>query len=131
MSKRMHAITAYRPRIQLKKAIEHQQFYRYYRQIARMNRGEATMALLGLQDVLLFLIRMGHSVKVPHLGIFTPTISATGILRISVRLDRAFGKQLNEPGFFEGEILNAHSIGQSIDQWVERWNEEHPGDRIT
>ena len=130
MAKRIEAITAYRPRIQLEYTVGPNRFLRQLRAVRNIHQGTAVQVLMGLQDVLMFLLLTGTPARVPFLGTFTPTIKADGTIKVTVRLERTYEQKLNPYTIFQGRIENRRLIGQSTEEWVQRWNKEHPEDPI-
>ena len=80
-------------------------------------------------ETLIGLLKEGRSV---HTGvaIFRPTIDAQGNLSISVKVDKRITSALNAPGAFTGKVNNSANLGKTTQEFVELWNQDHPGDMI-
>lgn len=80
---------------------------------------------------LYFFLREGRSLKLDGIGMFTPSIGLNGKFRVNVRIDRELLDSLNKPtSGFIGEVENVSNIGKTVDELVEMWNLEFPGDLI-
>lgn len=74
--------------------------------------------------------KRGQPVRLKGLGIFSPTIDKEGVVSLNFRLDKALKSNLNKPQGFKAPVINRDMIGKSVDDMVERWNNEHPDDKI-
>jgi hypothetical protein len=72
----------------------------------------------------------GRAVKLEGLGTYTPKVGLDGRFDVAHRTDSALKKRLNAPGAFSGDIVNRDMIGETSDDLVARWDEEHPGDPV-
>jgi hypothetical protein len=75
-------------------------------------------------------IRKGFSVRLAGVGVFSPAVDKDGNFGLNYRADKELIKRLNDSGAFIGRIRNKDMIGKSTDDYIERWNEEHPDDKI-
>ncbi len=83
-----------------------------------------------LRDKLIEFTRSGRAVKIDGLGTWTPNIRLDGSFDIQYRADTAPVNGLNDPGTFTGTILNRENIDKTGDELVEKWNTDHPEDRV-
>lgn len=130
MAKRINAIKALMPQIELNKTIQIDELANYISRGTNLNPGQIKFVLDELNDALLFFTSTGQPIKLDGIGTFTPGIRLNGEFTINVRVDRELINGLNEPAAFKGRIRNRHNIGNSSEQLVEAWNREHPGDPV-
>jgi nucleoid DNA-binding protein len=126
----MNAIQAYSPRILLGKIVSRKELVHYIAGRTGFNKGTIFNLLMEYQEAICFFNKAGRPVKLEGLGIFSPGIDKDGILRVNHRPDKELTIELNAKGAFEGDIKNKDMIGKSSDDFIVRWNEEHPNDKI-
>jgi hypothetical protein len=95
-----------------------------------LNTGTILYVMMELRDSLLTYTGMGYSVKLPGLGSYAPTIDKEGTFGVNHTPDKRLLQKLNAPDLFTGDIRNKDMIGKSIDDFIDRWNEEHPEDKV-
>jgi hypothetical protein len=84
--------------------------------------------LYELHDCLVFHTQSGYSVRLEGLGTFAPTINRDGGFRLNYRPDKRLVVKLGLD--FRGDIRNKQMIGKSSEEFIVRWNEEHPEDPV-
>jgi len=72
----------------------------------------------------------GVPVKIPGVGIFSPSIDRAGTLRINLRNAPALRKGSNAPDAYKGEIKNAECIGLDNAGYEALWDPDHPDDPL-
>lgn len=130
MAKRINAIKALMPQIELNKTVQVDELARYISRGTNLNPGQIKFILDELSDALLFFTSSAQPVKLEGLGTFTPTIKLSGELTINVRVDRELIKRINKPGAFTGRIRNRSNIDKSSDDLVDEWDQIHPEDIV-
>ena len=130
MAKRINAIKALMPQIELNQTVKVDELAKYISRGTNLNPAEIRYVLQELKDALLFFTSSGQPVKLEGLGIFTPGIRLNGEFTINVRVDRELVNGLNRPGVFKGRIRNRDSIGKSGDQLVAEWDRVNPDDPV-
>lgn len=80
-------------------------------------------------ETLISLLKEGRRIH-SGVAVFTPSIDTRGRLNVSVKVDRRITSMINREGGFKGTINNSQNISLSREQYVARWNEEHPDDPI-
>ncbi|MFW0860215.1 MAG: hypothetical protein AAGB97_08725 [Dehalococcoidia bacterium] len=130
MAKRIQAINAYRPRINLRPTVQRRQLVSYISDRTGVNEGEISLVLNELRDAAIFFNLQGQGVKLEGLGTYLPKMDISGKLDISHRLDRDIRNALNAPGAFIGEVLNRQNIGKTSDELVAMWNADHHDDPV-
>ncbi len=130
MTSRIKAINEYRPRIVLGRRAEMPDLIVLISSRTGLNEGEVRQVLLELRDAVSFFNLQGQAVKLDGLGTYTPTIDLDGSINVGHRADIELKNRLATPGAFRGTITNRDTIGQSGDDLVARWNQEHPDDPV-
>lgn len=131
MADKVQAIRAYSPRIIQQKKIENQSLSELIAGRTTFVEGAVSHMLQEFKNALFFYVREGHPLRLEGVGLFSPTIKKDGTLSINFRLDKGLKENLNKKkGGYIGNIVNRDMIGKSVDEMVERWNEEHPDDKI-
>ena len=130
MAKRINAIKALMPQIELNQTVKVDELAKYISRGTNLNPAEIRFVLQELKDALLFFTRSGQPVKLEGLGTFTPGIRLNGEFTINVRVDRELVNGLNRPDVFKGRIRNRDSIGKSGDQLVAEWDRANPEDPV-
>jgi hypothetical protein len=130
MATRIQAITAYRPRIDLNEMVDTEELARYIARGTALNHGEILNALKEFHEAITFFTQQGIPVRIEGLGVFTPSLRLNGNMHVNVRLDPSIRRTINVPGAFKGTILNSGNVGLSMQDLIDRWNEEHPDDPV-
>lgn len=126
----MKAIQAYSPRVTIPRMVQINEIVDYIADRTGLNTGTILYVMMELRDSLLTYTGMGYSVKLPGLGSYAPTIDMEGTIGINHKPDKRLLQKLNAPDRFTGDIRNKDMIGKSIDDFIERWNQEHPKDKV-
>jgi len=129
MAKKIQAVAAYGPRIDLIEAADVERFMSLITQRTTLSAGVVKNVQESEVETLIGLLKEGRPV---HTGvaIFTPSINLEGQIDVSVRVDKRILSALNSNGGFTGKLLHAENIGKSSDDLVAQWNEKHPEDLI-
>ncbi len=129
MVKKITAISSYRPRIELGKAVSEERYMELLTQRTTLSAGVVRNVQECEVETLIGLLLDGCPV---HTGvaIYTPTVDLEGNFAIKVKVDKRMPRAMNAEGAFRGHIRNAENIGQSVGELVERWNVEHPDDPV-
>jgi hypothetical protein len=130
MTKRINAIKALMPQIELNQTVKVDEIANYISRGTNLNPAEIRFVLQELKDALLFFTRAGQPVKLDGLGTFSPGIRLNGEFTINVRVDRELVNGLNRPEAFKGRIRNRDNIGRSGDQLVAEWDRANPEDPV-
>ncbi|MGD8552926.1 MAG: hypothetical protein PVG02_04640 [Anaerolineales bacterium] len=130
MAKRINAIKAFMPQIELNQTIKVEELTQYISRGTNLNPSEIKFMLDELSDAILFFTSRGQPVKLKGLGTFTPGIRLNGEFTLNVRIDRDLVKGLNTPDAFKGRIRNRHNMGKSGEDLVHQWNQDNPDDPV-
>jgi len=130
MATQIEAIKAYCPYVKLGQRIEMDQLVPFIARSSGLNESGVRQVLLELRDAVVYFNRQGQAVKLDGLGTYTPKISLDGTLGVAHRTDIYIKNHVNVPGEFSGHIENAENIGQTSEELIDRWNEEHPEDPV-
>lgn len=131
MAKRIHAIAAYCPRIELGQRADLKEICKLIASKNTLSEGEVMHALKEFRDIVIYLSQVGRPASIEGLGTYTPSISLSGDYRVRHRVDRRIPGELNKVEGFSGIVRNKDMAGKTVDELVVRWNEEHPEDLIT
>jgi len=130
MPEEVKAIYAYTPRVKLERVTELPTLVSYIEGRTGFNKGAIMAMLSEFSNALVFFGRSGHPVRLPDMGIFAPRIDKNGRFGINFKMDKHLKSELNTEGTFTGEVVNRDMIGKSVEEMVERWNTDHPDDKI-
>ena len=129
MAKKIQAVAAYGPRIDLIEAADFDRFMSLITQRTTLSAGVVKNVQESEVETLIGLLREGRPV---HTGvaIFTPSINLEGKIDVNVRVDKRILSALNSNGAFTGRLIHSENVGKTSDELVALWNEEHPEDPI-
>jgi hypothetical protein len=129
MAKRIQAIKAYCPKIELNDAANAERFMELITQRTTLSSGVVKNVQESEIETLIGLLLEGRPV---HTGaaIYTPNIDLDGDIEVKVKVDARILRALNAQGAFRDRIANAGNIGKTADDLVSMWNQEHPSDLI-
>jgi hypothetical protein len=129
MAKRITAISAYLPRIDLADAASEERYMELVTQRTTLSPGVVKNVQESEVETLIGLLLDGRPV---HTGvaIYTPSIDLNGDLEVKVKVDRRILRALNAKGAFRGQVKNAENVGKTADDLVTQWNQDHPDDPV-
>src|SRR3989304_7563979 len=130
MATKIEAINAYRPKVVLNPLAKSDQVVDFIAMRTGLNKGSVQLALAELSDTVIFFNLQGTPVKIEGLGIYTPSIDTQGTFDAGHRTDQAIVKALNVPGAFKGVIENRENIGKTSQDFIAKWNADHPDDPV-
>lgn len=130
MPEEVKAIYAYTPRVKLERVVELPTLVSYIEGRTGFNKGAIMAMLSEFSSALVFFARSGHPVRLPDMGIFAPRIDKNGRFGLNFKMDKHLKNEMNTKGTFTGEVVNRDMIGKSVEEMVERWNTDHPDDKI-
>ncbi len=129
MTKRIRAITEYRPRVEQGKPVSEEQYLELVTKRTTLSTGVVKNVQESEIETIIGLLREGRPV---HTGVivYTVDIGLDGEYNVHARLDKRIARAMNREGAFRGTIRNAENIGKSSNDLVTRWNVEHPDDLV-
>jgi hypothetical protein len=130
MAHPVKAIQAYSPKVKILRMVEINELVEYISSRTNLNTGAIHQVLYELHDSLLHYMKSGCSVRLPGVGSFAPTINKDGQLNINHRPNKELTDKLNRADQFVGKIRNKDMIGKSMEEFIKRWNDQHPEDKI-
>lgn len=130
MATTMHAIKAYMPGIKSSGTLDMKSLVMYIAGRTNLNRGTILNMLMEFQEALVYFGAQGMSIKLDGVGTFTPTIQLDGTFGMSYRSDNEIKSKLNDEDRFSGKLKNKDMIGMTQEDLIDRWNLEHPDDKI-
>lgn len=130
MADKIKAIYTYSLRIKQGLTVDMQRLVHLISRRSGLNQGTVLNVLMELRDAFVYHANVGEAVKLDGLGTFTPTIGLDGEFKIKYRMDKWLKNLMNAPGEFKGDLENKEMIGKTVDELIEKWNEDHPNDKI-
>jgi hypothetical protein len=129
LAKKIQAIRAYGPRLDLERAISVDEYLDLVTYNSGVNRGTVQHVQQASLEALIFLLKQGRPV---HTGtaIYTPVIKLDGKLVVHMQVVRQVKDVLNVYQEFKGAIINPENVGKSSDELCDLWDLEHPDDLI-
>jgi len=130
MAEEVKAIRAYTPRVVQGDLVEIEDIADYIEGRTSFNGGAVVNMLWEFRKALTVFALSGRPVRLKGLGIFSPRIDKDGVVSLNLRVDPWLKSELNVKGRFKGRVENRDMLGKSVDEMIERWNGEHPDDKI-
>jgi nucleoid DNA-binding protein len=130
MAKEVQAVRAYTPRVKQGQLVEMSMLAQAIAARTSFNTGAILNMLYEFKEVLTEYALSGFPVRLEGLGIFSPTVNKDGEFDLNYRTDVYLKSELNKRRAFRGDMKNRDMIGKSMDDMIERWNQEHPDDLI-
>ena len=130
MAKLLQAITAYGPRLDLNKTAQMPQITEYIASRTGLNKSEISMVLQELNEAIIFFGKNGTPIKLPDVGIFTPSINREGQFSLGFRADMSLKNGLNNAGAYQGRMINKENIGKTNAEFKAIWDQAHPTDLL-
>ncbi len=130
MATLLQAINAYGPQLDLNQTAQLTQIAEWMSSRTGLNKSEIVMMLQELNDAIIYFNKNGTAVKLPGVGIFSPSIKQTGKFRVTFRADTSLNKGLNAPDAYIGPIKNAKNIGLTNAELKALWDADHPTDPL-
>ena len=119
---------AYSPKIKIQGMVERNQLEEYIKGRSSLTAGTIRKVLSELQEGLLFFARMGYSVRLEGVGSFSPAIDRKGAFKMNYRPDKNLLEELGHE--FEAKIRNKEMLDKTQEEFIARWNREHPDDPV-
>lgn len=126
----IQAIQTYGPKVELNQTAQVKELAEWLSMRTGANQNETTMLLHELKEAILYFNRQGTPIKLPGLGIFSPSIDRAGAFKVNLRADAALTKGINSPNAYVGRIANRQNIGLDNQALKALWDAEHPGDPL-
>ena len=130
MATTIQAYQAYSPRVTIERVMEMDQVEAFIEDRTGFNDSTIHGVLRELHSALLFYARQGYSIRLDGVGLFSPTIDKDGNFSLNVRPDKKLLLRFNDEGKFYGRLRNKDMIEKTEDDYIQRWNDEHPKDKI-
>ncbi len=129
MAKLIQAINAYRPRIVQGQAVDEEQYIESLALRSTLSADVIENVKESEMEEIIAFLQQGRPVRTGN-ATYTLSITLDGSFEVNVRLNKRAIRELNAPGAFQGQIINAESISKTSGELIERWNKEHPDDPI-
>lgn len=132
MADLVKAVQAYSPRIIKGKKVQTDELVSFIGGRTGYNKSTIIGLLLEFQNIIVVSLKAGRAVNLEGLGIFSPGINKDGVIRVNFRVDKDITRGINWKADypFKGKIKNEDMIGKSTQDYINRWNAEHPDDPV-
>jgi hypothetical protein len=130
MAKFIEAIRKFGPKLKLNSLLPERDLAEWVGMRTGQTPGEVALMLDELKAAVIYFNRRGTPVKLPGLGLFSPSIGRDGKFRINVRTDTALRKGINAADAFNGRVINRGNIGLDNEGFKAMWDEAHPDDPL-
>jgi nucleoid DNA-binding protein len=130
MAKIVQAVNAYGPRLDLHPTVGLDRVSELSAMRTGLNKSEVMMSMQEFGDVILYFVRDGTPVKLPGLGIFTPSIDREGNLSINFRADPSLKKGIETLSDYVGQMTHRENIGIDNAKYKALWDADHPDDPL-
>ena len=130
MAEQVQAIRAYTPRVKQENIVNIEDIANFIEGRTSFNGGAVINMLWEFRNALTFFALAGRPVRLKGIGTFSPRIDKDGQFSLNYRPDKWLKSELNVSGKFTGTVVNREMVGKSAEEVIERWNEEHPDDKI-
>lgn len=130
MAKPIEAFSKFGPKIKLNSLLPPRDLEEWIGMRTGKTAGEVALMLHELKAAIIYFNRRGTPVKLPGLGLFSPSISREGKYRINVRIDNALRKGINADDAFNGRVINRGNIGLDNESFKAMWDEAYPEDPL-
>ena len=130
MATLIQAIQAYGPKLILRPTAQLDEIADWMAMRTGVNKSEALMLLQELNEAILYHNRRGTPVKLPGIGIFSPSIKRNGNYRINVRVDSLLKKGINTTNIYIGQMSQREHIGFTNEEFKVMWDAVHPNDPL-
>lgn len=129
MATKFHATQAYSPRLKLSEPVEINEVAQFISGRSNQLRGTIKDVLSELAECFVHFFHSQQPVKLLEVGIFRPVMARDGSIRINFKPDKDLLRKLNMEDT-KGAIKCKEMIGKSDEEFIARWNKEHPDDKI-
>jgi hypothetical protein len=130
MAKILQAFRAYGPKLELGPMAELDELAEWMSSRTGVNKSEAMMMFQEMSEMFLAFNNRGVPVKIPGVGIFSPSIDRHGTVKNNFRADPALKKGSNAPDAYKGKIVNREHIGLDDAGYKELWDPDHLDDPL-
>jgi hypothetical protein len=130
MAKIVEAVRDYGPRVELNPTAQLEQVAGWMAMRTGLNESEVAMVLQEAHAAILFFNSQGTPVKLPGVGILTPSVDRDGTFKINFRVDAALKKRIDAPGAYTGKVRNKNRAGLDNAGYKQLWDADHPGNPL-
>jgi len=130
MAKILQAVRDYGPKLELGPTAQLKEQTDWMASRTGLNPSEVSMVLQETSAMLLAFLNRGIPVKLPGVGIFTPSIDRHGVVKVNLRVDTALKDGCNARDAYHGAIVNRERMGLSDEEYKALWDAAHPDDPL-
>ncbi len=130
MARIVQAVNKYGPRLEFGPTAQLDEIAAWIVSRTGANKSEVMAMIQELSEMILAFTVRGIPVKLPGVGIFSPSIDRHGRFKINVRIDMALKQGSNAPDAYKGKIRNKEHIGLDNAGYKGLWDVNHPDDLL-
>ena len=130
MANFLKAIVQYGPRLNLNSTAQLDQVAELMAMRTGLKKSEVMMVLQEQSEVITHFGKHGTPVKLPGVGIFSPSIDRHGEFSVNFRADSALKSGINAQNAYRGGMKNRANIRMDNQRLKELWDAEHPEDPL-
>ncbi len=126
----IQAMQAYGPKIELNETVQLNEVAKWMAMRTGLNKSEVMLVLQELNEAIIYFNCQGTPLKLPGIGIFSPSINREGTLKVNLRTDNELRNGVNNAGAYVGRVLNKSAIGLTNEEYKDLWDADHPDDPL-
>jgi len=130
MARIFQAVKEYGPRLELNNLAQLDAVAGWMAMRTGLNKSEIIMVLQEMNEAILFFNGQGTPLKLPGVGIFSPSIDRDGTIKINLRADSSLKSGLNAANGYTGPIQNRANVGLDDAGYKALWDADHPADPL-
>lgn len=130
MAKIVQAVNEYGPKLDLGPTAQLDELADWMAARTGLNKSEAMMVFQEMSEMILAFNMRGVPIKLPAVGIVSPSIDRHGRFNINFRADVALKNGSNAPEAYKGEIKNSERIAIDDAEYKALWDPDHPDDPL-
>ncbi len=129
MATLIEAFRRFGPKVQLRGIVPQRELAQWISMRTGLNANQVNLVLQELKEAILYFNRLGMVVRLPGLGLFSPSINREGQYKINLRVDPELRKGMNTDGY-SGPVENRQNIGIDNATLKAQWDLTHPDDPL-
>ncbi len=129
MATLIEAFRRFGPKVQLRGIVPQRELAQWISMRTGLNANQVNLVLQELKEAILYFNRLGMVVRLPGLGLFSPSIKRDGEYKINLRVDPELRKGMNADGY-SGPVENRQNIGIDNATLKAQWDLTHPDDPL-
>ena len=118
------------PKVQLRGTVPQRELAQWISMRTGLNPNQVMLVLQEMKEAILYFNGLGMKVKLPGLGLFSPSINRDGQYNINLRVDSDLRKGINATDAYSGPLENRQNIGIDNATLKAQWDLTHPDDPL-